>query len=62
MAAATTRIPANASIYEIVRTGHGSLKTLNEIGLSREDLDLRVREAARRTGLPVEDLTRKLES
>jgi hypothetical protein len=62
MAVATTRIPANASIYEIVRTGHGSLKNLTELGLSREDLDLRVREAARRTGLPVEALTKKLES
>lgn len=57
-----TRFPANASMYEIVRTGHGSMKSLSEIGLSREDLDLRVREAARRTGLPVETLTRKLEA
>lgn len=62
MAAATTRIPANASIYEMVRTGHGSLKSLGEVGLSREDLDLRVREAARRAGLPLETLAQKLES
>ncbi len=57
-----TRFPANASIYEMVRTGHGTLKSLSQVGLSREDLDLRVRDAARRTGLPVDTLTQKLES
>jgi len=62
MAATATRIPANASMYEVLRTGHGSLKSLGELGLSREDLDLRVGEAARRTGLPVDTLAKKLES
>gem|GEM_PF-6587064 len=49
-------------MYEVLRTGHGSLKSLGELGLSREDLDLRVGEAARRTGLPVDTLAKKLES
>jgi hypothetical protein len=62
MAAVATRFPANASIYELVRTGHGSLKSLSEVGLSREDLDLRVRDAAQRTGLAVDTLTSKLDS
>lgn len=57
-----TRIPGNASMYELLRTGHGSLKSLNAVGLSREDLGLRIREAARRTGLPVATLTAKIES
>ena len=59
---ATTRLPANASVYELVRTGHGSLRGLSKVGLSREDLDLRIRDAAARAGLHVEDLTRELES
>jgi hypothetical protein len=48
-------------MYELLRTGHGSLKGLEKVGLTREDLDLRVREASRRTGLPVETLAEKLE-
>ncbi len=60
--AVTTRLPGNASVYELVRTGHGSLKGLSRVGLSRDDLDLRVRDAAARTGLPVEDLTRELDA
>lgn len=55
-----TRLPGNASMYELLRTGHGSLKSLQKVGLTREDLDLRVREAARRTGLPVDTLTQKI--
>ena len=49
-------------MYEIVRTGHGSMKSLSKVGLSRDDLDLCVRDAARRTGLPVDTLTQSLES
>lgn len=59
--AVATRLPGNASMYELLRTGHGSLQGLQKVGLSREDLDLRVREAARRTGLPVDTLAEKLE-
>lgn len=60
--AVALRLPGNASMYELLRTGHGSFKSLSKVGLSREDLDLRVDDAARRTGLPVETLTEKLES
>jgi hypothetical protein len=49
-------------MYELLRTGHGSMKSLSKVGLSREDLDLRVQEAARRTGLPVDALTERLEA
>lgn len=58
----TTRVPGNASIYEIVRTGHGTMKSLSKVGLSRDDLDLCVRDAARRTGLQVDTLAQSLES
>ena len=57
-----TRLPVNASVYELIRTGHGSIKSLTKVGLSLDDLDLRVREAAHRTGLPIDKLTEKLES
>lgn len=60
--AVALRLPGNASMYELLRTGHGSLKSLSKVGLSREDLDLRVDDAVRRTGLPVDTLTEKLES
>lgn len=60
--AVTSRIPGNASIYEMVRTGHGSLQSLSKVGLSREDLDLPIRDAARRTGLRLDRLTEVLES
>lgn len=59
---ATAALPANASMYELLRTGHASLQGMNRLGLSREDLDLRLRDAARRTGLPVQALSEKLES
>ncbi len=49
-------------MYELVRTGHGSIEALARVGLSRDDLDLRISEAARRTGLAAESLTRELES
>ena len=61
MAVATTRLPGNASVYELVRTGHGTLKSLSKVGLSREDLDLRISDAALRTGLPLDALTRELD-
>ncbi len=60
--AVAVRLPGNASMYELLRTGHGSMKSLSKVGLSREDLDLRVQEAARRTGLPVDALTERLEA
>ena len=62
MMTVATRLPGNASMYELVRTGHGSLQSLQKVGLTREDLDLRVREAATRTGLPVDALAAKIES
>ena len=60
--ALATRLPGNASMYELLRTGHGSLKGLSKVGLTREDLDLKVTDAARRTGLPLETLAEKIES
>ena len=48
-------------MYELLRTGHGSLQGLQKVGLTREDLGLRMQEAARRTGLPVETLAEKIE-
>jgi hypothetical protein len=58
----TATLPGNASMYELVRTGHGSLRSLSRVGLSREDLGLPVRDAARRAGLSVETLREKMES
>jgi len=52
----TTRLPGNASVYELVRTGHSSLEQLNRIGFTREDLSLGIGEAARRRGVSVERL------
>lgn len=52
----------DASVYELVRTGHGSLEGLGRVGLSRDDLDLRISEAARRAGIAEESLTRRLEN
>jgi ribosome-binding protein aMBF1 (putative translation factor) len=49
-------------MYELVRTGHGSLEGLARVGLSREDLDLRISEAASRAGLATESLAQKLQS
>jgi hypothetical protein len=49
-------------MYELVRTGHGSIKSLSRVGLSRDDLGLQVTDAARRTGLPVDELQEKLEA
>jgi hypothetical protein len=53
MNATTLRLPGNASIYELVRTRPGAAARLHELGLSRDDMDLRLGEAARRTGVPV---------
>ena len=60
--AVATRLPSNASMYELLRTGHGSLQGLQKVGLTREDLGLRMQDAARRTGLPMETLAEKIES
>lgn len=57
-----TRLLNSASVYELVRTGHGSLEGLARVGLSRDDLDLRISEAARRTGLPEAFLASKLQA
>lgn len=57
-----TRFLNSASVYELVRTGHGSIEGLARVGLSREDLGLRISEAARRAGLAEDTLARKLET
>ncbi|MCC6959957.1 MAG: hypothetical protein IT301_08925 [Dehalococcoidia bacterium] len=57
-----TRVPQGASMYELVRTGHGSIERLARVGLTRDDLGLQVSEAARRAGLAEELLTRRLEA
>ena len=49
-------------MYELVRTGHGSIERLARVGLTRDDLGLQVSEAARRAGLAEELLTRRLEA
>jgi hypothetical protein len=54
MNATTLRLPGNASLYELVRTRPGAAKKLHKLGLSRDDMDLRLGEAARRAGVPVE--------
>ena len=56
-----SRLLNNASVYELVRTGHGSLEGLAKIGLSRDDLGLRISEAARRAGVAEDLLARQLE-
>ncbi len=60
MNASTLRLPGNASVYELVRTRPGAVARLNELGLSRDDLDLRLGEAARRAGVPVERIAEVL--
>ncbi|MEO8539880.1 MAG: hypothetical protein ABI577_09090 [bacterium] len=60
--AVETRLLKGASMYELMRTGHGSLEGMARVGLSRDDLELRISEAALRTGMPAESLTRKLDS
>ena len=62
MNATTRRLPGNASLYELVRTRPGAASRLREIGLSRDDLDLRLGEAASRTGVPVERIAEVLAS
>ena len=57
-----SRLLNSASVYELVRTGHGSLEGLARVGLSRDDLELRISEAARQTGLQEDTLARKLET
>ncbi len=57
-----TRLLNSASVYELVRTGHGSIEGLARVGLSRDDLDLRISEAARRTGIAEETLARRIET
>ena len=60
MNASTLRLPGNASVYELVRTRPGAVARLNELGLSRDDLDLRLGEAALRVGVPVERIAEVL--
>lgn len=62
MNATTRRLPGNASLYELVRTRPGAAARLSEIGLSRDDLDLRLGEAASRAGVPVERIAEVLTS
>ena len=57
-----TRLLNSASVYELMRTGHGSIEGLARVGLSRDDLDLKISEAARRAGLAEDLLTRRLET
>jgi len=61
MSATTLRLPGNASVYELVRTRPGAVTRLRELGLSRDDLDLRLGEAARRAGVPVERIAEVLD-
>lgn len=52
----TAQYPANASIYEIIRTRPGARARLLELGLTREHFDFPLGEAARALGIPVERL------
>jgi hypothetical protein len=61
MSATTSlRLPGNASVYELVRARNGSVARLNAIGLSRDDLELNLRDAARQSGVPVERIAQAL--
>ncbi len=60
MNATIRRIPGNASLYELVRARPGAAARLQELGLSRDDMDLRLGDAARRTGVTVERLAEVL--
>ncbi|MCL4243468.1 MAG: hypothetical protein KJ048_19120 [Dehalococcoidia bacterium] len=62
MTATTLRLPGNASIYELVRNRPGAAARLHKLGLSRDDMDLRLGEAARRAGVPVERIAEVLAS
>lgn len=54
------RLPGNASVYELVRARNGSMARLSAIGLSRDDLELNVRDAARRSGVSLERIAEAL--
>lgn len=61
MSATTTlKIPENASVYELVRARNGSMARLNALGLSRDDLELNLGDAARQSGVPVERIAQAL--
>ncbi len=62
MNATIRRLPGNASIYELVRTRPGAAARLQQLGLSRDDMDLRLGDAARRTGVSVERIAEVLGS
>jgi hypothetical protein len=58
---ATTRYPGSASVYELVRTRPGAVARLSKVGVTRDLYDLRIGEAARAVGVPVERLRELVE-
>ena len=58
---ATARYPATASVYEVVRMRPGAKARLETVGLTREHYSLRIRDAARALGVPVERITEIVE-
>lgn len=62
MSATTTlKIPGNASVYQLMRARNGSMARLNALGLSRDDLELNLADAARQSGVPVERIAQALD-
>lgn len=49
-----TRLPGNASVYELVRTRPGVRPGLSSIGLTSHYYDYRIDDAARAVGVPIE--------
>lgn len=57
MANTATRIPVNASVYEVVRTHPEARASLHAAGVTSDYLDYEIRDAARAVGMPIERLT-----
>ena len=49
-----TRIPGNASVYELIRTRPEARERLNAAGITNDFLDYRIGDAARAVGVPLE--------
>jgi hypothetical protein len=56
MANGALRFPATASVYEVVRTHPSARARLNAVGITSDDLDYPLRDAARAVGMPVAGL------
>ncbi|MEO9254057.1 MAG: hypothetical protein ABI305_00835 [Tepidiformaceae bacterium] len=50
----STRLPGNASVYELVRARPAARTDLNSVGLTSDYLEFRIDDAARAVGVPIE--------